>query len=476
MSVLWTSQEAVKATGGTTRGTWQATGVSIDSRALHAGDLFVALKDVRDGHEFVAAALAKGAAAALVSHVPAGVPADAPLLLVPDVEQALRDLGRAARARSRARVIAITGSVGKTSTKDMLQTALARQGRVHAAEKSLNNHWGVPLTLARMPEDTDFALIEIGMNHPGEITPLSDLARPDVAIVTTVAEAHMAAFSSIDDVARAKAEIFHGLRTGGVAVLNSDIATYPILAAAAEAAQAKILRFGADEGAEYRLIDAVLTAGSTTVRASISGAATLFKVGGPGRHLALNALAVLAAVEAVEADMAIAALDLADWHPPQGRGQRHWIQLDKVEEKQRLELIDDAYNANPASMAAAFEVLANSQPTNGLGRFTAGRRIAFLSDMLELGPQETFNHRNLAGLPAMAKIDLVHVAGPLMRHLYDALPAEKQGEWYETAQELAARVHRLLDAGDVVLVKGSKGSKASLVVEAIKKLGQPGVA
>jgi UDP-N-acetylmuramoyl-tripeptide--D-alanyl-D-alanine ligase len=467
---LWTSIEAVAATGGQSARDWVATGVSIDTRSLQPGDLFVALTDIRDGHDFVAQALEKGAAAALVSHRPKGVATSAPLLIVDDVLAGLEGLARAARARSHAQVIGITGSVGKTSTKDMLAAVLAPQGLVHAADKSLNNHWGVPLTLARMPTETEFALIEIGMNHAGEITPLTALARPHVAIVTTVAEAHMAAFASVKEIAHAKAEILSGLVPEGVAVLNADIGTFAILEQAAEAKGASIVTFGTCARADFRMTDMALSEGVTTVRALVRGTKMMFKIGAPGRHLAENALAVLAAVEAVGADMAVAALDLAQWAPPDGRGARHLITLDLAEDGLTLELIDDAYNANPASMAAAFDVLAAARPVDGVGRISKGRRVAFLSDMLELGAEADKNHAALADLPAMAAVDLVHVAGPMMRHLHTALPQDKTGEWHETAEALAARVTHLLDAGDVVMVKGSKGSKASLVVEAIKKL------
>ncbi|MFQ5437927.1 MAG: UDP-N-acetylmuramoyl-tripeptide--D-alanyl-D-alanine ligase [Paracoccaceae bacterium] len=472
MNGLWTASEAIEATGGTTLGDWVATGISIDTRTLSPGDLFVALSDRRDGHDFVADALASGAAAALVSRVPDGVGEDAPLLLVADVQKALEALAGAARKRTEARVIAVTGSVGKTSTKDMLAHVLSRQGKTHAAVMSLNNHWGVPLTLARMPRDCDFAVIEIGMNHAGEITPLSCLARPNVALVTTVAEAHMAAFSSLDEIARAKAELFDGLERGGTAVLNRDDATHALLAASAGRIGVRIVGFGTQDRADYVLRECRIQAESCIVRASIDGATCLFKIGAPGRHLAMNALSVLAAIEAVGADMAVAALDLADWHPPAGRGQRLTIRLDPVEESQTLELIDDAYNANPASMASAFEVLAASQPVDGRGRIRRGRRIAFLSDMLELGAEAAQKHRALCDLAAMAQVDTVHCAGALMKNLIEALPAEKRGEWHATAETLGARVHHLLDAGDVVLVKGSKGSRAALVVDAIKKLAK----
>ncbi|NOX74190.1 MAG: UDP-N-acetylmuramoyl-tripeptide--D-alanyl-D-alanine ligase, partial [Alphaproteobacteria bacterium] len=362
MSALWTAAEAMAATGGTAIGDWQVNGVSIDTRTLAAGDLFVALKDARDGHDFVAQALANGAAAALVSHRPKGVAKDAPLLIVDDVLSALAALGAAARARCKGKVIAVTGSVGKTTSKEMLRTALAGQGRVHGAVMSLNNHWGVPLTLARMPRDTEFAILEIGMNHAGEITPLSQLARPDVALITTVAEAHMAAFADVTDIARAKAEVFDGMQTGGIAILNRDIATFDILAKAAQARGLEIVTFGANQAADNRLVNVQQSGGVSIISATLNTHASLFKIEAPGQHLALNALAVLAAVRAVGADPVIAALDLADWQPPQGRGQRHWIALDPLKDELRLELIDDAYNANPASMRAAFAVLADSIP------------------------------------------------------------------------------------------------------------------
>ncbi|MFT5159392.1 MAG: UDP-N-acetylmuramoyl-tripeptide--D-alanyl-D-alanine ligase [Paracoccaceae bacterium] len=472
MTALWTAAEAAAATGGRSIGDWQVSGISIDTRDLVLGDMFVALKDARDGHDFVAAALAKGASAAMVSYWPDGISPDAPLLLVSDVLRGLEDLGRAARARTDARVIAVTGSVGKTTTKEMLRTALEGQGQVHAAVMSLNNHWGVPLTLARMPADTDFAILEIGMNHANEITPLSQMARPHVAVITTVAAAHMAAFSSVEDIAHAKAEVFDGLEPGGTAILNLDIDTFDVLAIAAANRTAEILTFGANKAADYMLTDTHNANGATIVLAEAHGISCLYKLGTPGRHVAMNSLAVLAAVEAVGADPVISALDLAKWQPPAGRGQRHWIVLDPVKSELRLELIDDAYNANPASMTAAFEVLAASQPIDGLGRIKTGRRIAFLSDMLELGDKEDALHAALAELPSMDAIDVVHSAGPLMKNLHDNLASDKQGQWHQTAEDLAKTAHGLLDAGDVVMVKGSKGSRAALVVDAIKKMGQ----
>ncbi|WP_394347401.1 UDP-N-acetylmuramoyl-tripeptide--D-alanyl-D-alanine ligase [Rhodobacter sp. SY28-1] len=468
---LWTSYEGVAATGGWATRAWEADGVSIDSRTIAKGDLFVALKDVRDGHDFVAQALEKGAAAALVDRVPEGVAPDAPLLIVPDVLRALSALGAAARARTRAKVVGVTGSVGKTSTKEMLRAILSGQGATHAAEASYNNHWGVPLTLARMPVETRFAVIEIGMNHPGEIAPLARLADLDVAMVTTVAPAHLEAFDSVEGIAREKASIFEGLRPGGVAVMNGDIATADILAAKAAEVGARAVRFGTGPDADWRLVEALPSETATVCRATRGGEPLLFKVSSPGRHFTLNALGALAVAEALGADPMIAAHDLGRWMPPAGRGQRERIVLDIVEETY-VDMIDDAFNANPASMAAALDVLIAAKPTDGIGRVGGGRRIAVLGDMLELGPTEAALHAEIARHPGLAAVQVIHCVGPRMQALHAALPRRQRGEWVETAQELAPRVRTLVDAGDILLVKGSKGSKVSLVVDALRKMGQ----
>ena len=468
---LWTAAEAVAATGGQSAVAWAAQGVSIDTRSLRPGDLFVALKDVRDGHDFVAQALAAGAAAALVSRIPEGVAADAPLLVVPDVLQGLEAMGRAARARTKARVIGVTGSVGKTSTKEMLRTMLAGQGRVHAAEASYNNHWGVPLTLARMPVDTDFAVIEIGMNHPGEIAPLARMADLDVAVITTVAPAHLFAFDNLDGIAQEKAAILEGLRPGGVAVLPEGLSVSPILLAKAEATGARAVTFAA-EAADWHIASAQWGEEASSVQAATPKGRRLFRVQSPGQHFAVNALAVLAVAEALHLDPALSAQGLGRWLPPAGRGQRERIITDPVEEI-GFDLIDDAFNANPASMTASLDVLSILQPTDNIGRVAKGRRIAILGDMLELGETELALHAAIATHPAMAQIALVHCVGPRMKALHAALPTAKRGEWVETAAELLPRVRSLVDAGDVVLVKGSKGIKVSLLVEAIRKLGQP---
>ena len=476
MNVLWTSAEAQQATAGKSTTNWNATGVSIDTRSLEKGDLFVALADQRDGHDFVAQALEKGAAAALVSRVPEGVSEDASLLLVDDVLAALEDLGRAARARAKAIVIGVTGSVGKTGTKEMMRAALSQQGKAHAAERSFNNHWGVPLTLARMPRNTDFAVIEIGMNHPGEIGPLSKMADLDAALITTVAAVHMAAFKDVDEkdvdeIAHAKAEIFEGLKAGGVAVLNGDIETLPILRAGAAKADARILTFGKSADADAHMDSANIKGEATTVAASINGADVLFKIGAPGQHLAMNALAVLTTVDAIGADLAKAMLALAGWQAPSGRGARLVVDVSNGNGA-TLEVIDESYNANPTSMEAALHVLAASEPVDNIGRILKGRKMAFLGDMLELGPDEMAIHAGLANLSVVEEIDQLHTSGPRMKALHDALPPEKRGEWFEDGAKMAASVHSLLDAGDVAMIKGSLGARVGQVVEAIKALGE----
>jgi UDP-N-acetylmuramoyl-tripeptide--D-alanyl-D-alanine ligase len=471
MQVLWTSADAAAATGGRSTRDWQATGVSIDTRTLNPGDLFVALADVRDGHDFVAQALAKGAAAALVSCIPAGVPDDAPLLIVPDVLAGLGALGAAARARTNARVVGVTGSVGKTSTKEMLRAVLGGQGRVHAAEASYNNHWGVPLTLARMPADTDFAVIEIGMNHPGEIAPLARLSGLHVALITIVAPAHLEAFANVEGIAHEKAAIMDGLLPGGVAVLPADLDTTPILTAKADAVGARKVLFGASPGADWRLLSVQLSGDATVVQASHAGNTLLYKVMSPGRHFAANALATLAVAQALGCDPAIAACDIGLWTPPTGRGTREKIITDIVDEN-GFDLIDDAFNANPASMGASLDMLIAARPQDGIGSIGTGRRIAVLGDMLELGPQETVLHQAIARHPGLSAVDTIHCVGPRMRALWQALPRGQRGEWSETPTDLAKRARSLVDAGDIVLVKGSKGSKVSLVVDALRKLGQ----
>ncbi|MEP5153338.1 UDP-N-acetylmuramoyl-tripeptide--D-alanyl-D-alanine ligase [Planktotalea sp.] len=467
---LWTAQDAVAATGGTAVGDWAVNGISIDTRTIEAGDLFVALKAARDGHDFVAQALEKGAGAALVTHVPEGVAEDAPLLIVKDVLIALEDLGRAGRARTNARVLAITGSVGKTSTKEMLRDVLSAQGRTHVSVASYNNHWGVPLTLARMPQDSEFAVIEIGMNHPGEIAPLAKMARPHVAMITTVAAAHLEAFENIDGIATEKAAIMEGLEPNGIAILNADIDTAHVLEATAKEANIPAIWFG-QTAQDYTLEKVVLSGNTTVVQATANGAPLLFKVQSAGQHFAMNGLGALASAQALGADLALSAQAIATWTPFTGRGAREVIALDPADTRMTLELIDDAYNANPTSLSAALDVLAAAEVIHDIGRVSKGRRIAYLGDMKELGPQEIALHVAVADLPSVQDIDLLHCVGPLMRHCYDALPEAKRGHWFETSAEMAATVGRDLDAGDVVLAKGSLSMGLARVVDAVRKLG-----
>lgn len=463
---LWTSDDAGRATGGRNTAPWVASGISIDTRTIARGDLFIALTAARDGHDFVADALAKGAAAALVSRIPDGLPADAPLLVVPDVLDGLRALGAAGRARSRAKVIGVTGSVGKTSTKEMLRTMLAPFGTVHAAEASFNNHWGVPITLARMAPDADFAVIEIGMNHPGEIAPLSQLARPHVGLITTIAPAHLEAFESIEGIAHEKASIYEGLEPDGYAIYPCDLPTSPILAAKA-AACGQPVPFG-ETSADVRLHDITLTETALVLRAQLGKERLAVRLADAGAHFAMNGLACLAVAHVLGLDLARAALALGRWAPPAGRGLRQTIMLDPVEELS-FTLIDDAFNANPASLRAALDMLARLQP----GRTTAGRkgrRIAILGDMLELGPTERAEHEAIASLPAIAALDHIHCVGSRMAWLAPQLSQRQRGRVVANADDLVQIAHLLVGPGDVVLVKGSKSSFVSRIVTALRKL------
>jgi UDP-N-acetylmuramoyl-tripeptide--D-alanyl-D-alanine ligase len=456
---LWTSAEAASATQGSTDGFWTAGGISIDSRSVAFGDLFVALRGPNfDGHVFVADALAKGAAAAVVDRMPETLPPGANLLKVKDTFQALNDLAAAARQRCGARVIGITGSVGKTSTKEMLRLVLSRQGATHATVGNLNNHWGVPLTLARMPIDSRFALIEMGMNHAGEIAPLSRLARPHISMITAVEAVHLENFNSVEEIADAKAEIFAGLQVDGVAILNRDNPHYERLAAAARAAgAAEVIGFGEHPQAQARLVKYAPHSSCSCVAAEILGQPLTFKIGAPGRHWVLNALAVLAAAHIAGADLAEAGMALADVTAPKGRGERHGLAW---RDGGSIEVIDDSYNASPPSMLAAFAVLAMAKP--GTPR---GRRIAVLGDMLELGSGAAEAHAALAEGLVREKIDLVFAAGPLMRSLYDALPALLRGHHAANSAELVQPLRRAIRSGDVLLVKGSHGSRMDRIVD-----------
>lgn len=464
---LWTGDAARAAMQAAAHGSLPGviTGVSIDTRSLQPGDLFFALADVRDGHDFVRAAFAKGAGACVVLHERAASLADAgPLMAVPDVLEALGMLGRAARARTSARVIGVTGSVGKTGSKEALRHVLERQGATHASVASYNNHWGVPLTLARTPVDTRFAVYEMGMSAAGEIAPLSSMARPHVGLITTIAPVHIEFFRGIEGIADAKSEMFGGLEPGGTAILNRDVAQFERLKAHAAASPAgRIVTFGEHEAADFRVLSIVADADGADVEARWFGNALSFRVGTAGRHNALNALGVLAGVHALGGDVAKAAADLASLSAVVGRGARERVPLAGGG---AFTLVDESFNANPASMRAALAVLATLTPETG------GRRIAVLGDMLELGAVGPAEHAALAEVLAASKVDAVFASGPLMKHLWDAIPAPLRGAHAPDAASLAPAVTAAVRAGDVVMVKGSKGSYVSRVVPALRSLGQ----
>lgn len=460
---LWTLDAVVAATGGKVSGQPSAAllGVSIDSRTVAPRDIFVAIKgDSMDGHDFVPAACAKGAGVAIVSRVDPTWPHDLPLIVVSDDPlAALERLGRAARTRSHARIIAVTGSVGKTSTKEMLRVALAASSETHASAASFNNHWGVPLTLARFPTTAGFGVFEIGMNHAGEITPLVGMVKPHVAIVTTVAASHLGHFKSLDEIADAKAEIFSGVVTGGHAVINRDSAYFEHLAQAAKSQGiTSIIGFGRHEKADVRLEGLALRPDCCCITASILGEKIIYKLGMPGEHMAINSLAVLAAAKLVGADLARAALALSEAKPAKGRGGQIKLQMPGGE----AVLLDESYNANPASVAAALALLSNLKPTR------SGRRIAVLGDMLELGEFGEDLHRTLSHDIQRHAIDRVFAAGPLMKHLWDVLPAEKRGGYAEQSSALIDMLIQDLRPGDCVMVKGSLGSRMGPIVEALK--------
>ncbi|MGH6728474.1 MAG: UDP-N-acetylmuramoylalanyl-D-glutamyl-2,6-diaminopimelate--D-alanyl-D-alanine ligase [Pseudolabrys sp.] len=464
MSALWTVDAMAEAMRAEKSGALPADvpGLSIDTRSMAKGEAFFAIQgDNRDGHDFVEAALASGAGLAVIARAQrARFAADAPLLIVDEALEALRDLARAARARSHARVIAVTGSVGKTSTKEALKLALAANGETHASAASYNNHWGVPLSLARCPASAKYAVFEIGMNHAGEITPLTRLVRPHVAIITAIAPVHLEYFGSLQKIADAKAEIFLGVEPGGAAVLNRDNRQYAHLARAAQAAGiTRVVSFGASAKADARLKRVSLHSEVSTVKARILGQDVTYKIGAPGKHLVLNSLAVLAAAALAGADLALAALALDHLKPAVGRGTRIKLQVPGGSAL----LIDESYNANPASMAAAIALLGQA-PVG-----PRGRRIAVLGDMLELGAQGTALHRGLIESIEAAAIDLVYCSGPLMHALWEALPSGVRGGYAETAAALEPAVLAALRDGDAVMVKGSLGSKMGPIVKALER-------
>lgn len=461
---LWTSQAMAQAMGAQIQGVLPeaVTGLSIDSRTIAPGDAYFSIKgDVHDGHDFVDAALKAGAALAVVERAQRDkFSPDAPLLVVDDVLTALVELGIASRARLDAHVIAITGSVGKTSTKEALRRVLEAQGPTHASASSFNNHWGVPLSLARCPSQAKFAIFEVGMNHAGEIDTLVRMIRPQVAVITTVEPVHLEFFAGIEAIADAKAEIFVGLEPGGAVVLNRDNLQFARLERSARKLGIdRIVSFGTDAKSDARLIDVALHPDLSAVHASILGHDVTYKLGMPGRHMAMNSLAVLAAASLVGADLALAALSLSQIEPAVGRGARRALEVGNGE----ATLIDESYNANPASMAAALNVLGSA----AVG--PQGRRIAVLGDMLELGPTGPELHRGLNEAVKANNVDLVYCCGPLMRNLWDALSTGKRGGYAENSASLEAQVVSAIRAGDTIMVKGSLGTKMKPIVAALEK-------
>ena len=443
---LWSSAEAENATLGKASARFDVSGLSIDTRTLKAGDLFVALNgENRDGHDFVRAAFDAKAGAVLVSRIPEGTAG--PLLTVANTQRGLEDLARAARARCHAKIVAVTGSAGKTTTKEILRHALNGLGRAHVSAASYNNHWGVPLSLAALPRDAEYGVFEIGMNHFGEIRNLVSFVRPHVAMITTIAPAHLEFFGNCESIADAKSEIFEGLLPGGAALIPSDNLYVERLAArAAQAKVSRIVRFGST--GEAKLLSFAPDGDGMRLKADILGRTVDCLVGAPGAHIAANAVAALAAVALMDGDVLNAAAGLKDFTALKGRGAR-FLAGD-------VTVIDESYNANPASMAAALALLGASKT----------RKIAVLGDMLEMGAGD--HHAALAKPIAAANTDLVFAAGREMKALWDALPAAHRGAYAENSAALAPQLLKALQPGDTVLVKGSNGAKMSVIVEALK--------
>ena len=457
---LWTSAEIIAATGGTLSGAaFEAGGITYNSREIVPGDLFLALRGARDGHDFAAAAFAAGATGAITEHPVEG----GPCVVVADTLRGLEALGMAARDRTPARRGAVTGSVGKTSVTQAIKAGLDLAGPSHASIKSYNNHIGVPLTLSRMPRTTERAVFEIGMNAPGEIAPLSRMVRPHAACVTTVGPVHIEAFADGEaGVAAEKAAIFEGLADDGVAIFNADVVFAPVLDGAARRAGARVATFGSAAGCDARLIDFQPHDTGARVRAELFGKAVDFELAQSGFHWGLNSLCVLLMLDALDVPLDTALAALSEFQPLAGRGQTVVVHAPGG----AFTLIDESYNANPLSMAAGFRSL-GARPLPATG----GRRIVVLTDMLELGDQSEALHKGLAGPIEAAGLDLVHAAGPEMKRLYDDLPGSRQGLWRETAAELAAEAAMLVGPGDIVMVKGSNGSKAALIAKALAALG-----
>ncbi len=460
MTKLHTVAEIVAATGGRAVNVTAESvkSVSIDSRDIAPGALFVAIKGDRlDGHDYVRAAIEAGAAAALVSEDRAQEFADLPVVVVPDAFQGLIELAKAARARSAAKIVAVTGSAGKTTTRETIRMVLAEHGPTHAAIKSLNNHWGVPLTLARLPRDAAYGVFEIGMSAPGEIVPLTGLVKPDIAVITTIAPAHMENFDSLDDIARAKAEIFAGLGADGTAVVNTDHPCLEVLRAeAGKAGVAHFVTYGASETADVRITDAAQVGQGMQATIVLPDVDVPLKLASPGMHRLANATAAMCVARAAGLDPADAARTLAGFREPDGRGAI----LELGPPGNPLTVIDESYNANPVSMAAALEVFGATA--------TGAARIVVLGDMLELGSESPRMHAELKQLVLNAEPTRVFLVGTEMAHLRDALGGVVDTTHADSVEDIAQALLDSLDYGDTVMVKGSNSIKLHTLVSRIR--------
>jgi UDP-N-acetylmuramoyl-tripeptide--D-alanyl-D-alanine ligase len=451
MNTLWSSAAIAAATGGSASADFAVNGIAFDSREIGAGDLFVAMTGENDdGHRFIDGAFEKGATGAIVSQ-----PVAHPHVLVADTAAALNALGVASRARTVARVAGVTGSVGKTGTKEALAAALSRtpDTKVHRSVKSYNNHTGVPLSLARMPADSDYGVFEMGMNHAGEIAALTAMVRPHVALITAIAPAHIEFFpSGVDGIADAKGEIFAGLESGGTAIIPFDTPHRDRLIAHAKPHAARILTFGLGDGADVRAHQAVATSRGTLVTATLPDAELCFTVGQHGAHWVSNALAVIAAVSALGGDLAVAGLALAELEGLTGRGARFTLPSGAM-------LIDESYNANAASMAATLQVLADEHAT---------RRIAVLGEMRELGSESDALHAGVAEPLLAANVDFALLVGPAMTPLAKAIEGKIDYRHVADADAATAALRPMIVDGDVILVKGSNGVGLSALVAALR--------
>lgn len=461
----WKADDVLCAVRGQSLHTqdWTARGVSIDSRTVQTGDLFIAIKGPSlDGHNYVKAAFEAGAIAAIVDHQPSQVPPDAPLLFVEDTFTALQDLGRVGRNRAHPRIVAVTGSVGKTSSKEQLRLMLGACAETYATQGSLNNHWGVPLSLSRMPVSATYGVFEIGMNHAGELGPLSREVKPHVALITNIEAVHLEHFASTEAIAEAKAEIFLGMDASGIAVINRDSPHFArLLAAARTQGLKKVLSFGHDPKSDAHIVSMTADEDGTSVEAVILGDKISYRLNTPGGHLAFNALGTLLSCAALGADLVVCVDALLSYRPPEGRGTRQTLPL---REGGTITLIDETFNASPVATKAAIAVLGQTKLRGD------GRRILALGDMRELGPTAAALHAELADTIFENKIDIVHCCGELMTHLHDLLPPAMQGKLRATSKELAPFVAADLHDGDVLMVKGSHSMHMEEIIKAVQTL------